>query len=313
MKKIIADAHSDAIEYAYDNKTNICDKGLSFNLVDVEDSVPYLQLMACFVHDKYRSDGYNRVKKLIDFYNKQEDKNLEKIVRINKRKDIDKVRKYKKVGVLLAVENGVAIDGNIDQLYELHEQGIKMMTITWNSDNKLGCGNLTNNDLGLTSFGKECIRVMNGLNMIVDVSHSSLKTFWDIINTSTKPIIASHSNAYDLCKHTRNLTNMQIKEIAKTNGLIGITYCNKFLSNNKKTYINDVVNHIEYISNIVGVEYICLGSDFDGIDKKYLPDNLKGVRDIYKVEECLAHRGFSKIEIEKIIGENLACFIQSNI
>lgn len=95
--------------------------------------------------------------------------------------------------------------------------------------------------------------------------------------------------------------------------MIGITYCNKFLSNNKQVCINDVVNHIEYVCNLIGVEYVCLGSDFDGVDKEELPDNLKGIRDVYKIEDCLVHRGFSKVEIEKIMGENLSDFIQNNI
>lgn len=313
MKKIVADAHCDTIEYACDNNMNICDRRLSFNLIDVKDNMPYLQLMACFVHDNYKGDGYKRIEEILKYYFKQEQENYQNIICINSKKDIDKVRENNKLGVMLTIENGVAIDGNIDNLYELYNKGIRLMTITWNYDNELGCGSLIQNDLGLTSFGKKCIKTMNSLNMIVDASHASPKTFWNIMNMSSKPVIASHSNVYNLCNHSRNLTDIQIKEIAKANGIIGITYCTKFLSNNKKTSINDVVNHIEYVANLVGIEYVCLGSDFDGIEKEYLPDNLKGVKDIYKLEDYLVHRGFSKIEIEKIMGENLANFIQSNI
>lgn len=311
MKRIIADAHSDVIEYAHDNKMNICDTRLSFNLEDLQERTPYFQLMACFVHDKYGGNGYNRVRELIEYYKKQEEKNSKNIIRINNKKDIYKLRENNKLGVMLTVENGAAINGNIDNIYELYKQGIRMMTITWNYDNELGCGNLTSNDLGLTRLGKKCIKAMNSFNMIIDVSHASTKTFWDIINNSSKPVIASHSNAYSLCKHTRNLTDIQIKEIARLNGIIGITYCTKFLSNNNHRGINDVVNHIEYISNLVGINHVCLGSDFDGTDKKYLPDKLKGVRDIDKLEDCLTNRGFSEIEIEKIMGENLIEFIIS--
>lgn len=215
MKKIIADAHCDTVEYAFDNSMNICDRKLSFNLIDVKDNMPYLQLMACFVHDKFKDDGYERVNKILDYYFKEERKNSENIIRINNKKDIDKLRKSNKLGVMLTIENGVAIDRNIDNLYQLFQKGIKMITITWNYDNELGCGNLTSNDLGLTSFGKKCIKTMNNLNMIIDISHCSSKTFWDILSITNKPVIASHSNVYGLCRHTRNLTDMQIKEIAK--------------------------------------------------------------------------------------------------
>lgn len=315
MSKIIADAHSDVIEYAYNNKMNIYDRRLSFNLINAKHNVPYLQLMSCFVHDKYIGNGYDRVIKLIEYYKKQEKSRrvFENIIKVNTSKDIGRVREDKKIGIVLTVENGVAIEGNIDNLYNLYENGIKMMTITWNYDNELGCGNLTQNDIGLSIVGKKCIKVMNNLNMIVDISHVSIKTFWNVLSLTSKPIVASHSNAYKLCNNTRNLTDIQIKEIAKTNGLIGITYCNKFLSHNKQTNVNDVVNHIEYMSNLIGVEYVCLGSDFDGVDKNHLPTDLKGVKDIWKLKKCLEYRGFSKIEIEKIMGENLASFIQNNI
>lgn len=313
MKRIIADAHTDILEYAYDNNMNIYDRDLSFNLYDVKDNMPWLQLVACFVHDKFKKRGYERVNNLLDYYFNQEEKNGESIIRINNRKDMDKLRTNNKLGVVLTVENGIVLDGNIANLYELYNRGIKLMTITWNYDNELGCGNLTNNDLGLSSFGKKCIKEMDGLNMIIDVSHASVKTFWDIINISTKPVIATHSNAYKLCNNSRNLTDIQIKEIAKANGIIGITYCSNFLSNKKQVCINDVVNHVEYICNLVGIEYVCLGSDFDGVSKSKLPENLKGVKDIYKIEECLLHRGFNKDEINRIMGENLYNFIRNNI
>jgi len=214
MKRIIADAHCDTIEYAFDNDMNICDRKLSFNLIDVRENMPYLQLMACFVHDKFKGNGYERVNKILGYYSKEE-RNRENIIRINNKKDIDNLRECNKLGVMLTVENGVVLDGNINNLYQLYEEGIKMMTITWNYDNELGCGNLTSNDLGLTSFGKKCIKTMNNLNMMVDISHCSSKTFWDILSITNKPIIASHSNVYKLCRHTRNLTDIQIKEIAR--------------------------------------------------------------------------------------------------
>ena len=313
MKRIIADAHTDVLEYAYDNNMNIYDRNLSFNLCDIKDNMPCLQLMACFVHDKFSGSGYERVNNILDYYFKQEENNGENIIKVNNKKDIDNIRENNKLGVILTVENGTALDGNINNLYELYSKGIKLMTITWNYDNKLGCGNLTNNDLGLSSFGKQCIKEMNKLNMIIDISHSSAKTFWDIVNISTKPIIATHSNAYKLCNNSRNLTDMQIKEISKTKGIIGVTYCSKFLSKQKQACVDDVVGHIEYISNLVGVNHVCLGSDFDGVSREKLPENLKGVKDVYKIEECFLHRGFSKREIEKIMGENLAEFIRNNI
>ena len=312
LKKIIADAHADTLEYIYNNKIDFDNRKLSFNLTDIKDNMPYLQLIACFVRDKYMGNGFQRINNILDYYYTQE-KKFNQLYRINNKNDINIIRENNKIGVLLTAENGVCLDGDIDNIYKLYNNGIKVITITWNYDNELGCGNLTSNDFGITSFGKKCIQTMNNINMIVDVSHSSTKTFCDIMNATNKPVIASHSNVYSLCRNSRNLTDMQIKEIAKSNGIIGIAYYNKFLTDNKQANINDIVNHIEYIVNLVGIDYVCLGSDFDGINKKDLPENLKGVKDINKLKECLLYRRFSTNEIEKIMGENLVRFIQSNI
>lgn len=312
LKKIIADAHVDTLEYMYDNKMDLDNRKLSFNLIDIKDNMPYIQLMACFVHDKYMRKGFNRIKSMLDYYYVQEEK-FNILRRINTKKDIDILRENNKVGVILTAENGVCLDENLENIYKLYKKGVKIMTITWNYNNQLGCGNLTSRDFGLTSFGKKSIREMNNLDMIVDVSHSSTKTFWDIMSITDKPVIASHSNVYNICKNSRNLTDMQIKEIAKNNGIIGITYYNKFLTDNKQAGINDIVNHIEYLVNLVGIEYVCLGSDFDGVDKNDLPQNLKGLSDVNKLKECLLYRGFKTREIEKIMGENLVRFIQCNI
>ncbi len=313
MKRLKVDSHADTIQYCYDKELGLDNINLSFNVKDVLEYLPYIQCLSCFVHDKYLNKGYERVNQILDYYNIQLLKNKDIMYTITSKNDICKVIENNMLGVILTVENGVAIDNNIDNIYNLYEKGIRMMTLTWNGDNQLGCGTITKCDNGLTSFGKTCINKMNNINMIIDISHASTKTFWDTIVISNKPIIASHSNVYTLCKHKRNLTDIQIKEIAKNNGLIGVNYCSDFLVCNKKATIQDVVNHIVYISNLIGTEYVCLGSDFDGVDKNRLPENLKGVKDITKLEECMLYNGFSKEEIQNIMGDNMKKFLINNL
>lgn len=313
MKKIIADAHADTVEFSLDNNMNIMDRSLSFNLIDVRDKLPYIQGLACFVHDKYVNSGYKRVNDILNYYFKEENENSDVILRIRKSKDINDCILHNKLGTIITVENGLALDGNIDNLYKLYKKDVRMMTLTWNGENQLGSGVLSNNDIGLTSFGKKCINKMNNINMIIDVSHSSPKTFWDILNISTKPVIASHSNVYKICKNKRNLTDTQIKEIAKSNGLIGVTFYDKFLTYKNSANVQDIINHISYICNLVGKEYVCIGSDFDGIEKEGLPENLKGVKDIMKLEECMLYNGFSKEDIQDIMGNNLIRFLKNNL
>ncbi len=312
MKDIRGDMHVDTIEFALDNNMKLDDRKLEFNMFDINEYLPYIQFMACFVHDKYIDRGYERYKSILDCYNTSLN-NFSKVIKIEEKEDIEKVRINNKLGTLLTVENAVALDGRLENVYNMYDDGVRVMGITWNFENQLATGCMSKYDTGLTEFGAKCIKVMNKINMIVDVSHASLNTFWNIAKITDKPIVASHSNVYSLCKHKRNLKDNQIKEIAKLNGIIGITYSKDFLSNSNSATINDVIKHIRYVSDLVGVKHVCLGSDFDGVDVEKLPENLKGVKDINKIEECLTLNSFNKNEIKDIMGENLSRFLMENI
>ena len=187
------------------------------------------------------------------------------------------------------------------------------MSLTWNDDNFLACGAFTKNDTGLTTKGRECIKLMNNLGMIVDVSHISRKSFFDIINITDKSVIATHSCVNSLCENKRNLTDEQIKLIAKCKGMIGVCFYKEFLSNNKYVTIDNVVDHIEYISNLVGSEFVGIGSDFDGMENEDKPQDLKSVLDIKKIEEKLEKRGFSPKEINNIMGGNYIRILNENL
>lgn len=167
--------------------------------------------------------------------------------------------------------------------------------------------------LGLTKLGKEYIKELNKRNMIIDISHASEKTFWDTINYSKKPVIATHSCAYSVCPHNRNLKDEQIKQISKSNGIIGICLASEFLNSNGRAGINDIIKHIKYIANLIGIDYIGLGSDFDGVKDESMPKDLTGVKDIYKLEEALHVEGFTKEEVKKIMGENWNRFLKQNL
>jgi membrane dipeptidase len=140
--------------------------------------------------------------------------------------------------------------------------------------------------------------------MFIDVSHLSETGFWDVIKRSKAPIVASHSNCYALCPHPRNLKDEQIKALADKGGVIGITFVPNFLTQEKrKTTVKDVVRHIDYLVKKVGIDYVGLGSDFDGTD--VLPLGLESVDKIPNITEELLNRGYKEREIEKILGDNI--------
>lgn len=179
--------------------------------------------------------------------------------------------------------------------------GVRYITITWNFSNSFADAALDNErHRGISIEGRNLLRWMDSKRILIDVSHISEKSFKDVIDNTSLPVIASHSNAYTLCEHPRNLKDYQIKEISDTGGIIGVNFCKTFLGENPN--IDKIVEHIKYISSIVGTEYVAIGSDFDG---SRTPDDMKSPEDYYILKEKLEKNGFSELDINKIFFENV--------
>ncbi len=192
-----------------------------------------------------------------------------------------------------------------------------MICLNWNFINGVGHPNYgkfnadgipdfitPNTNEGLTLFGFEMVKKMNELGMIVDVSHLSDKGFWDVINTSKNPIIASHSNARSVCKHVRNLDDDMIKALHKNGGIMGMNYCAAFLNDDEeigRSTIKCTIEHMKYIKELVGVDVIALGSDFDGIDPNI---ELKDASLMTLLIDEMKKEGFTEEEIDKITYKN---------
>lgn len=309
---IIVDGHCDTIKAILDENINLENRTLGFNLIDAWNNRPVIQNVAAFVNPIFKS-RFERTRKIIENYNKEIEKYPNKIIKILNSTDIEKVREDNKIGLLLSIENGSAIEDNLENIDYFYNNGVRLMSITWNEDNLLGCGALTNNDTGLTSLGKEYVKKLNEKNIIIDISHASPKTFWDTIKISNKPIVATHSCSFSICNHPRNLTDDQIKTLAKTGGIIGVCFANAFLSNSKNVEIKDIVKHIKHIVNLVGIDFVGLGSDFEGLEKEELPLGLKGIKDIKKLKQELRKEKFKEEEIDKIMGENWVRVLKKQI
>ena len=299
----IVDGHCDTIQVALDKKIDLKDTSLSFNIQEASNKTPILQMMAAFINPSYKN-SFQRACNIIKHFEEQLYKHHEKLIQVKSKEDIEEVRRKNKIGCLLTIENGSAIENNLENIEYFYKKGVKIMSITWNEDNLLGCGASTKQDIGLTEFGKKYIKKLNEKKIIVDVSHSSEKTFWDTIKISEKPIVATHSCCYSLCQHPRNLKDEQIKAIAERQGIIGICYCTSFLSETGIAGTKEIAEHIAYIANLVGIDYVGLGSDFDGLEKDNIPKDLKSIGQINNLIQELYNIGFHKNEIEKIIGEN---------
>ena len=304
---MIIDLHCDTIEKVYDNKLKLKDLRLAFNIKQAKKNLPHIQCLATFVHSKYAkgNNGFKRAEAIIDNFYKIY--NPEEVFIITNKEGLQSAQLNKKIGAILTIENGTAISGNLANINKLYNKGIRMMGIVWNDDNDLGCGALTTHDTGLTELGKNYITELVKQRIIIDVSHSSKKTFWDtckIAEEKKYPIIASHSCVQKICNHPRNLDDEQIKQIAKMGGVIGICFCKPFLTSKSVATVKDIVKHIDYIVNLVGIEYVAFGSDFDGLEKEHVLQDIKGVDDYKLIIEELKHRGYKKEDIEKICYKN---------
>lgn len=269
-------------------------------------------IFAAWLNDSYKEEEWEKEMIYMITSSMFEINNNKNLFHIIKNKgDFEKGLKSDKFNVLLGVEGLKAIGKNLDWLDMLYNLGFRHATLTWNEKNLLASGAKSDEDTGLSPLGEDVVKKMNSLGMIVDVSHASEKTFWDIVNTTSKPIIASHSNAKTLCNHVRNLSDEQIKAIANLNGVIGVVACNSFINPvENEADLNGFVDHIDYMVKIAGINHVGLGFDFC----EYLPNpqglpysnpkNLNGASEAQNVIKELKKRGYSQEEIEKIAYKN---------
>ncbi len=310
----ICDCHCDTLTELYNKNASLYENEQHFDIKRQIALGGGLQFCAIYVPTEvFRYQGGLRYTLcLLDKYN-QEIKKLHEngidVLQVRTAEDAGNVLKHK-AATLLAIEEGGAIDGSLEALRCLYELGVRAMTLTWSNRNDIADGiNEEATGSGLTLFGKQVVAEMNRLGMLVDVSHISTAGFWSVIETSTKPIIATHSNAKSLCPHPRNLNDEQIKALAQNGGLAGITFAGQFLEEDwHNACIESVYKHIDYMLNIIGNDdHIGFGSDFDGIS--HPPYNIQGVQDYKPLIEYLS-KYYSDETINKITHQNVINLLQ---
>ncbi|NDW09116.1 membrane dipeptidase [Dysgonomonas sp. 520] len=219
--------------------------------------------------------------------------------------DIIRLKDEGKKAIFVGIENGYGIGKDINNLKRFRDKGVTYMTLCHTTDNDIcDTSSRTKKEWGgLSPFGKEVIKEMNRIGMMIDVSHAGESTFWDVIELSSKPIIASHSSARALCDHDRNLTDRQLKGIAKNGGVVQVCLVNMFTNKDrKKANLDDVINHIDHIVKIAGIDHVGIGSDFDGGGGVI---GCESANDLINITVKLIERGYTEDEISKIWGGNL--------
>lgn len=213
------------------------------------------------------------------------------------------------INAVLTVEDGVTIDGKLENIDHYHEMGVRMVALTWNYENSIGYPNSFDEELhkkGLKPFGIEAVKYMNEKGIIVDVSHLSEGGFWDVVKNTNKPFVASHSCCRELCNHSRNLTDEQLRAIAKKGGVVGINFATAFLRNGVErgvpvtsTY-EEIATHLQHMKQVAGIDTIAFGSDFDGIENGM---EWKDVAGMPSLVDYLSN-SFTSSEIDKLCHQN---------
>jgi membrane dipeptidase len=283
--------------------------------VDIEklNSGDFLsQFFALFIDLKVTEDPYKYCMKMLDVFKDQIEFNKQSIIHARSYKDIEEAEYQRKIAAILTIEEGGALKGSLDNLKVFYDEGVRLITLTWNYANEIGYPNYKwqYSDKGLTSFGKILIEEMNRLGIIIDVSHMSDKGFYDVAKLARKPFVASHSNARAITNHSRNLTDDMIRILAEKGGVMGINFCSAFLGEGEISTIESMVKHIKHIYHIGGIEVIGIGSDFDGIENIV---EIKDSSEMQKLASALNNAGFSEDNIEKIFYKNSLRLLKDTI
>ena len=307
------DLHCDTISLLLENGKSLYQNDMDVSIEKMKESDVFCQFFAMYIRmsDFESPDAaYDYAKKMYAVYLKEMEENKAYIRPAFCAEDIEKNRKQGLLSGVLTVEEGGIIHNDIERVKELYDMGVRLITLTWNFENSLGCPNSDDPQImnaGLKPFGKQVVQYMNELGMLVDVSHLSDGGFWDVAKLCPGPFVASHSNARSVRNFRRNMNDEMLRALAEKGGVTGINFYHNFLGEDGLGTVADMVRHIRHIKQVAGLDVIALGSDFDGFSG---PCEVRNCAQLYKLTDALSANGFTDDEIEKICWKNALRVIQ---
>lgn len=363
-KAVVTDTHNDVLSSVtmkgLDISTDLTGKTHT-DLARLQKGGVDVQVFSIFCNQSFHEDtAFRYANAEMDSLHAITQRNSGRLAIVTNPTVLSKALKEKKLACMMGVEGGHMINNRMDYLDSLFAKGARYMTLTWNNSTPwaTSAADETSNHLpfgtkGLTAFGKQIVQHMNTIGMMVDVSHVGEQTFWDVMHTTSKPVIASHSSAWSICPVPRNLKDEQIIAIGKNGGVINVNFYSGFLDSNYnrnkalfearhqqerdslqqrqwptddieewlfKKYISEasdlrpplrlLIDHIDHIIKLAGIDHVGLGSDFDGIESA--PKELTDVSNLPLVTKALLERGYSKNDVEKILGGNFIRVFTAN-
>ncbi len=316
------------------------------------------EFFSIWVEPEFQGRYARRAMELIDSVYQQAARHPDAMTMAFTADDIVRAHRQGKFAALMGIEGGHAIENNLRLLRDFYRLGVRYMTLTWSNTNEWAdsSGDLNRPNVqhhnGLTAFGKDVVREMNRLGMMVDISHVSDDTFYQAVQASRAPVIASHSSARELTHHPRNMTDDMLQAVARNGGVVMVNFYSAFIDENylkassdpekvkqrdaevdayKKAHahadgspvtyeetafiekrwatqfprppLRSLIDHIDHVAKIAGIDHVGLGSDFDGVTS--LPEGIDSVADLPKITQALVERGYNRRQITQILGANL--------
>ena len=298
----VFDLHCDTIGECYKQQKRLRSNDMHLSLEQLSRYEEYCQVFAIWITDDKRGQtAVDYFDSVADLYYNSVEENADLISVYGSGKNTP-------VKGILACEGGSACGGTLEGLRHLYDRGVRLITLTWNANNEIGGGAFSEG--GLTPFGVEFVKECERLGIVIDVSHLNRETFWDVAKITTKPFVASHSNADivdNVYGHKRNLDEVQIKAIRDRGGLIGLNFCYDFLQQQEYPGLLSLGEQIRYLLALGCEDVIALGSDYDGCD---MIEDLKCACSLENAYNSLLSQGFSKEFLNKIFYENAQRFFE---
>ena len=276
------DLHCDSllrIYNKYDQDNLLENNKLSVDFKGLKAGGALAQFFAIFMPDQSTLEELNLaqiaddlyIEDLLNILKNEVKKNNKMIEMAYNYRDLLNNKNENKISAFLTIEDGRSVNGDLEKIKKYYELGVRLITLSWNYENCFGWPNSDNQEImkkGLKQFGVEAVKYMNKIGIIIDVSHLSDGGFYDVAEHSEKPFVASHSNVRSLAANPRNLKDDMITKIAEKGGVIGLNFAPQLLNKNsadKRSRLEEMIEHLNYIKNIGGESVLALGSDFDGI------------------------------------------------
>jgi membrane dipeptidase len=305
---IIFDGHCDTLLEVLDGKRRLNERSTEghIDLPRLREGGVTAQVFAIFIEDKYLpAKAARQTLRLLDVLYNELAANTDSLVLATRAEDIERAKQTGKVAAVVGIEGAESLEGELGLLRIFHRLGVRLLTIAWSRRNEAADGiQEARTGGGLTNFGLKLVEECNRLGIMVDISHLAPAGVRDVLETSSKPVIASHSNAYALCPHPRNLTDQQLTALAEKGGVVGVTFVPSFIAEDRKeASLEKLLDHIDHIVRVAGIDHVGLGSDFDGFSPPP-PAGLEDVTRLPGITAGLLSRGYSADEVRKILGGN---------